>query len=80
LLFLSLSLSCFSAAHASFKAVHYGVDVNAPTAQRRLDYEQIRKLAKANRPAIIIAGSRFVLGRVGVAARRLLFTSRSRFP
>lgn len=40
------------------QVLHYGVDVSAPRAQRKLDYDRIRKSAKEFKPRIIVAGSR----------------------
>lgn len=49
--------SPYNVSGKQYKAVHYGVDVKAPSAQRKLDYDNIRKLAKEHKPRIIVAGS-----------------------
>lgn len=49
--------SPYNVSGKQYKVQHYGVDVNAPTAERRLDYNRIRKMALEFKPQIIVAGS-----------------------
>jgi len=49
--------SPYNVSGKQYKALHYGVDVSAPTAERKLDYDRIRKVAKDYKPHMIVAGS-----------------------